>query len=91
MLMSQTSLKILLVGVDLRIVNVFFGYNKFTWVDNSRLFCKPLEFPVKSGTITQVLTDTIIRGRQTTREVNVPGVSFFSHFPGKKKPDRRLT
>ena len=85
MLMSQTSLKILLVGVDLRIVNVFFCHNKFAWVDNSCLFCKPLEFPVKSGTITQVLTDTLIRGRQTTREVNVSDVSFLSHFPGKKK------
>ena len=45
---------------------------------------KPPEFPVKSDMITQMLTDALIRGRQTTCEVNVSGF-FFSSFSQKKK------
>ena len=46
---------------------------------------KPLEFPVKSDTITQMYIDALIKGRQTTREVNVSGVFFFPLFPERKK------
>ena len=42
-----------------------------------RLRCKPLEFPVKSDTITQMLTEILIRGRQRTREVKISGVVYF--------------
>ena len=52
--------------------------------NNSCVCRKPLEFPVKSDMITQLLTDTLIRGWQTTRKVNVSGVLFFP-FPWKKK------
>ena len=37
----------------------------------SHLGCKPLEFSVKSDMITQMLTDALVRGRQTTHGVNV--------------------
>ena len=37
----------------------------------SRLGCKLLEFSVKSDMITQMLTDALVRGRQTTHGVNV--------------------
>ena len=51
-----------------------------------RLSCKPLEFPVKSDTITRVLTDALSRGGegQMTCGVNVSGV-LYSPFPEKKK------
>ena len=52
-----------------------------------RLSCKPLEFPVKSDTITRVLTDALSRGGggegQMTCGVNVSGV-LYSPFPEKK-------
>ena len=48
-----------------------------------------LEVPVKSNTITQMMTDALIREWQTTRGVNVSGV--FPPFPKKKTPDHRLT
>ena len=37
----------------------------------SRLGCKPLEFSVKSDMIKQMLTDALVRRRQTTHGVNV--------------------
>ena len=37
----------------------------------SRLGCKQLEFSVKSDMITQMLTDALVRRRQTTHGVNV--------------------
>ena len=36
-----------------------------------------------------MLTDTLVKGRQTTREVNVSGVLFFP-FPRKKKKRLRV-
>ena len=41
-----------------------------------------LEVPVKSNTITPMMTDASIRGWQTTRGVNASGA--FSPFPEKK-------
>ena len=38
----------------------------------------------RNFTVTQMLTDTLIRGRRTTYEVNVSGV-LFSPFPETKK------
>ena len=48
----------------------------------SHLCCQPLEFPVESDMTKQTMTDALIRGQQTTREVNVSGV-LFSPFTKK--------
>ena len=48
----------------------------------NHLCYQPLEFPVKSDMTKQTMTDALIRGQQTTREVNVSGV-LFSPFTKK--------
>ena len=61
-------------------------HSPFAWRASkyiSCLWCKSLEFAVKSDTTRQMMTDALIREQQTTHEVNVSAV-LFSPFTEKK-------